>query len=144
MVTLTSQNLQSVRPLCFVSFYSLKFPSQISSLKFPIFSPIKTKPTKLSTSKNGSCNSRLVARASVSQFSADMGDILGDVSIFTAAGQSVFFKDLWDQHQVKYYTYKHLKLLTLLNLLKSWPLNFIFLQGIAVIALLRHFGCPCW
>ncbi|KAE8704845.1 Thioredoxin superfamily protein isoform 1 [Hibiscus syriacus] len=43
-----------------------------------------------------------------------MPEILGDVSIFTAAGQPVLLKDLWDQN-----------------------------QGIAVVALLRHFGCPC-
>ncbi|KAL5717140.1 hypothetical protein ACHQM5_010207 [Ranunculus cassubicifolius] len=43
-----------------------------------------------------------------------IGEILGDVSIFTASGEPVLFKDLWDQK-----------------------------QGMAVVALLRHFGCPC-
>ncbi|XP_007047599.2 PREDICTED: thioredoxin-like protein AAED1, chloroplastic [Theobroma cacao] len=114
MATLPSQNLQSVGALCFSSLNSPKFPSQIPSLKFPFLSPIKRKPTKLCTSNNGISNSRLVPRASASEFSTDFGDILGDVSIFTASGQPVFFKDLWDQN-----------------------------QGIAVVALLRHFGCPC-
>ncbi|XVF17485.1 hypothetical protein REPUB_Repub10bG0126400 [Reevesia pubescens] len=114
MATLPSEHLQSVRPLCFSSLNSPKFPSQIPSLKFPSFSPVKIKPTQLCSSNNGSCNSRLVARASASEFSPIMGDILGDVSIFTASGQPVVFKDLWDQN-----------------------------QGIAVVALLRHFGCPC-
>ncbi|XP_010273563.1 PREDICTED: thioredoxin-like protein AAED1, chloroplastic [Nelumbo nucifera] len=56
----------------------------------------------------------LVARASASGFSGSIGHILGDVSIFTASGEPVMFKDLWDQK-----------------------------EGMAVVALLRHFGCPC-
>nr|KJB48764.1 hypothetical protein B456_008G085700 [Gossypium raimondii] len=114
MTTLPSQNLQSVRPLCFSSLNSLKFGSQTPSLKFPISSPIKLKPAKLFTSNNGTNNSGVVGKASASEFSADIGDVLGDVTIFTAADQPVFLKDLWDQN-----------------------------QGIAVVALLRHFGCPC-
>ncbi|KAK9902555.1 hypothetical protein M0R45_004734 [Rubus argutus] len=54
--------------------------------------------------------------SSALDFSPDISDVLGDVSIFTAAGDSVQFKDLWDQN-----------------------------EGMAVVALLRHFGCPwCW
>ncbi|XAR51396.1 hypothetical protein NMG60_11006012 [Bertholletia excelsa] len=58
----------------------------------------------------------LVAKASSSAaaFTDSIGDILGEVSMFTAAGESVKFKELWDQN-----------------------------EGIAVVALLRHFGCPC-
>lgn len=41
-------------------------------------------------------------------------DILGPITIFTASGQPVDLKDLWDQE-----------------------------NGMAVVALLRHFGCPC-
>ncbi|GMI68756.1 hypothetical protein HRI_000544900 [Hibiscus trionum] len=114
MATLPSQNLQSGRPLSFRSFISPKFQSQVSSLKSPVFSPTKLKQTKLFTSNNGISNSRLVGRASASEFNADMGEILGDVTIFTAAGQPVLLKHLWDQN-----------------------------QGIAVVVLLRHFGCPC-
>ncbi|KAI5684421.1 hypothetical protein M9H77_05649 [Catharanthus roseus] len=53
--------------------------------------------------------------SSISAVSEDIiSEALGDVSIFTAAGEPVKFKDLWDQN-----------------------------EGIAVVALLRHFGCPC-
>ncbi|BBH05874.1 Thioredoxin superfamily protein [Prunus dulcis] len=58
--------------------------------------------------------SRASTNASALDFSPSIGEVLGDVSIFTAAGDSVQFKDLWD-------------------------LN----EGVAVVALLRHFGCPC-
>ncbi|KAK4360616.1 hypothetical protein RND71_019568 [Anisodus tanguticus] len=60
--------------------------------------------------------SNFVAKASSSTtaFPQDIGHVLGDVTIFTATGQSVKFQDLWDQN-----------------------------EGIAVVALLRHFGCPC-
>ncbi|KAK7821623.1 hypothetical protein CFP56_037568 [Quercus suber] len=37
--------------------------------------------------------------ASTSPFSPNIADTLGDVIIFTAAGDPVFFKDLWDQNQ---------------------------------------------
>ncbi|RZC62818.1 hypothetical protein C5167_024567 [Papaver somniferum] len=47
-------------------------------------------------------------------FSESISEILGDVSILTAAGESVMIKDLWDQE-----------------------------EGVAVVALLRHFGCIC-
>ncbi|XVF59222.1 hypothetical protein PTKIN_Ptkin07bG0258100 [Pterospermum kingtungense] len=52
--------------------------------------------------------------SSAAEFKANIGDILGDVNVFTAAGQPVFFKVLWDQK-----------------------------DGITVVALLRHFGCVC-
>ncbi|XP_030466087.1 thioredoxin-like protein AAED1, chloroplastic [Syzygium oleosum] len=58
--------------------------------------------------------SSVVKRASASDISADISDALGDVRIFTACGQPVMFKDLWDQN-----------------------------EGMAAVALLRHFGCPC-
>lgn len=43
----------------------------------------------------------VVARAAVSDIGPSIGEILGDVSIFTAAGEPVLFKDLWDQNEVK-------------------------------------------
>ncbi|KAK3149469.1 hypothetical protein QOZ80_3AG0217780 [Eleusine coracana subsp. coracana] len=44
-----------------------------------------------------------------------IGDALGGVQIYSAAtGEPVLFRDLWDQN-----------------------------EGMAVVALLRHFGCPC-
>lgn len=53
-------------------------------------------------------------RASTSPVSPNISEILGDATIFTATGDPVMFKDLWDQT-----------------------------EGIAVVALLRHFGCIC-
>lgn len=55
-----------------------------------------------------------MASASTTEFNENIGDILGDVSIFTAYGRPVFFRDLWDQN-----------------------------EGVAVVALMRHFGCFC-
>ncbi|PNX61309.1 hypothetical protein L195_g052386 [Trifolium pratense] len=40
------------------------------------------------------------SNASSSQYSPTVAENLGDVSIFTAAGEPVMFKDLWDQNQV--------------------------------------------
>lgn len=51
---------------------------------------------------------------STATFSPEIIDELAEVSIFTASGDSVTFNELWDQS-----------------------------EGIAVVALLRHFGCPC-
>ncbi|TVU45256.1 hypothetical protein EJB05_04737 [Eragrostis curvula] len=46
---------------------------------------------------------------------SSIGDALGGVEIYSAAtGEPVLFRDLWDQN-----------------------------EGMAVVALLRHFGCPC-
>ncbi|XP_073156066.1 thioredoxin-like protein AAED1, chloroplastic [Henckelia pumila] len=56
----------------------------------------------------------LMATASSAVVSDDIADVLGEVGIFTASGEPVKFKDLWDQQ-----------------------------EGIAVVALLRHFGCFC-
>ncbi|KAK3416577.1 hypothetical protein EUGRSUZ_H02333 [Eucalyptus grandis] len=60
--------------------------------------------------RSDAVRSRAVAGASASGISPDVGDVLGDVRIFTAAGEPVLFKDLW---------------------------------GVAVVAMLRHFGCIC-
>ena len=40
------------------------------------------------------------AGASNSQYSPSIADDLGDVTIFTAAGERVAFNDLWDQNEV--------------------------------------------
>lgn len=102
----------------------------LQSLRFP-FHPSITPPnshtypssTVHHTPKSNTFNSSFIAtrnkrllssRALNSEYSPTVAENLGDVSIFTAAGESVLFKDLWDQE-----------------------------QGIAVVALLRHFGCPC-
>nr|ACU18761.1 unknown [Glycine max] len=70
-------------------------------------------------SKGGSVTVRhsiVSPRVSVSnsEYSTQIAENLSDVTIFTATGEPVRFSDLWDQS-----------------------------QGIAVVALLRHFGCPC-
>ncbi|ESQ31266.1 hypothetical protein EUTSA_v10004770mg [Eutrema salsugineum] len=59
-------------------------------------------------------NAATGAAGSVTEYREDIGEILGDVSIFTASGQRVQFTDLWDQK-----------------------------DGIAAVVLLRHFGCVC-
>ncbi|KAL2322873.1 hypothetical protein Fmac_027252 [Flemingia macrophylla] len=82
---------------------------------FPV-TPFNHSPTFIS-SKGLSLTLRrslLSPRLSNSQYTPQIADNLADVSIFTAAGEPVRFNDLWDQN-----------------------------QGIAVVALLRHFGCIC-
>ncbi|KAL0381501.1 UNVERIFIED_CONTAM: hypothetical protein Sangu_0214400, partial [Sesamum angustifolium] len=75
-----------------------------------------TKPISRARSTRKPSGLSLVAKAASSTASAavpyDIADVLGEVSIFTVAGEPVKFKDLWDQK-----------------------------EGMAVVALLRHFGC---
>ncbi|GAY50124.1 hypothetical protein WN943_021607 [Citrus x changshan-huyou] len=114
MAALPTDTLQSVRvrSLCFTHSQIPKLTSGV----LPISSPKPRTPT-ISSSKsrnNAISRPRLLVRASATEFPANVGDLLGDFSIFTAAGEPVLFKDLWDQN-----------------------------EGVAVVALLRHFGCPC-
>lgn len=114
MAALPTDTLQSVRvrSLCFTHSQIPKLTSGF----LPISSPKPRTPT-ISSSKsrnNAISRPRLLVRASATEFPANVGDLLGDFSIFTAAGEPVLFKDLWDQN-----------------------------EGVAVVALLRHFGCPC-
>ncbi|ESR39376.1 Thioredoxin domain-containing protein [Citrus sinensis] len=114
MAALPTDTLQSVRvrSLCFTHSQIPKLTSGV----LPISSPKPRTPT-ISSSKsrnNAISRPRLLVRASATEFPANVGDLLGDFSIFTAAGEPVLFKDLWDQN-----------------------------EGLAVVALLRHFGCPC-
>ncbi|KAL9348991.1 hypothetical protein Peur_060357 [Populus x canadensis] len=102
--------LQVPSPTC---LSSAKYGQFLSVTTTPTFSPKRT-PLTLITTRSAKKRSRLIMGASASSFSADIGGVLSDVSIFTTAGQPVMFKDLWDQN-----------------------------EGIAVVALLRHFGCPC-
>lgn len=117
MAALSTDTLQSgrVRSLCFTHSQFPKLTSQF----LPISSPKPRTPTITTISSSKSRNdaigrSHLLVRASASEFAANVGDLLGDVCIFTAAGEPVLFNDLWDQN-----------------------------EGVAVVALLRHFGCPC-
>ncbi|KAK8489997.1 hypothetical protein V6N13_133164 [Hibiscus sabdariffa] len=103
--------------LCYSTLKS-QSPSAISSPSH-FLTPKKVcfKPTKQITLNGNAGNSGFLVRVSSSsaaEFSTNTGDILGDVSVFTASGQPVLFKDLWDQN-----------------------------EGVAVVAFLRHFGCFC-
>ncbi|KAK9670225.1 hypothetical protein RND81_13G187600 [Saponaria officinalis] len=96
-----------------------QFIKPLSNHKPPLF-PFPNKPTSILPSSPllrtpNSLGVRLVPKASTSLNTAEnIGQILGDVSIFKASGESVMFNDLLDQN-----------------------------EGMAVVALLRHFGCPC-
>ncbi|KAM7516425.1 hypothetical protein LguiA_006008 [Lonicera macranthoides] len=105
---LESSTSRCSRGLLLLPSHSVSFPSNSNSI---------TTSTITSLKSRNRIPSSLLAKASsttTTGFSPEIGDILGDVSIFTASGEPVMFKDLWDQ-----------------------------CQGVAVVALLRHFGCPC-
>ncbi|KAG8373827.1 hypothetical protein BUALT_Bualt11G0065700 [Buddleja alternifolia] len=86
------------------------------SLFNPQFSAISTKPIMKAWFSGKPRGAPLAATASstAAVVPGDIADVLGEVSIFTAAGEPVKFKDLWDQE-----------------------------EGVAVVALMRHFGCFC-
>ncbi|OAY33585.1 hypothetical protein MANES_13G109000v8 [Manihot esculenta] len=111
MSMVPTKSLQSHPPLSFFSIKSPNFPSP-----FPTCYSLTTSPSFFTLTTSSTITpSRLIMRASSSSdVGANVGEILGDVSIFTAAGEPVVFKDLWDQK-----------------------------EGMAVVALLRHFGCLC-
>ncbi|XP_057528354.1 thioredoxin-like protein AAED1, chloroplastic isoform X2 [Amaranthus tricolor] len=91
------------------------FPTVNTSLSPLLSSASVSSLFTKSLSTPSSLTSRLVPRVSASvDVPENIGDILGDVTIFKASGEPVLFKDLWDQN-----------------------------EGIAVVALLRHFGCFC-
>lgn len=63
----------------------------------PVFSIHGPKPAcQISRQRGG-----VVPKATVSDYSSTIGDILGEVTIFTASGEPVKFEDLWDQNEVK-------------------------------------------
>ncbi|KAF2539057.1 hypothetical protein F2Q68_00019070 [Brassica cretica] len=120
-----------------MAILSVRTPSSIQLLRSSV-SPIFSKPLFQSSSsfssfivsapfarllKSNSSISRplvVLARAStgvanpVTDYREDIGEILGDVSIFTASGQPVKFSNLLDQN-----------------------------DGVSAVVLLRHFGCVC-
>ncbi|XP_024963006.1 prostamide/prostaglandin F synthase [Cynara cardunculus var. scolymus] len=103
-ITSSFSQLSSLSP--FQSPPSLSYPSFSSS-------PTITRPLNLYPNRNN--RTVVVPKASsTTTFSPEIADVLGEVNIFTASGDSVMFNELWDQS-----------------------------EGIAVVALLRHFGCPC-
>ncbi|KAF8404842.1 hypothetical protein HHK36_009731 [Tetracentron sinense] len=111
MAVVSAQTLLFQQPRALPSSSHPSLP-QFPAIHHPSspFSSINLRSKKL-TKKS---SLRFVARASPSEFSDGISEILGDVGVFTAAGEPVLFKDLWDQK-----------------------------EGMAVVALLRHFGCPC-
>nr|KJB71158.1 hypothetical protein B456_011G108500 [Gossypium raimondii] len=83
-----------------------QFPTVISSPSH-FLTPKKAtyKSTKHITLNANGGNSRFMARVSSSsaaEFPTNIGDKLSDVTIFTASGQPVLFKDLWDQNEVPF------------------------------------------
>ncbi|CAK9315285.1 unnamed protein product [Citrullus colocynthis] len=109
----TQNPFRSASLSIFPSSFTFNLPS-----KFPSAPNSTLHSAKLSNpNPHGRRNFRssLVLKASTtSGYAPEIGEILGDVTIFTAAGEPVLFKDLWDQS-----------------------------EGMAVVALLRHFGCFC-
>ncbi|KAH7851862.1 hypothetical protein Vadar_017479 [Vaccinium darrowii] len=87
-------------------------PSKFPSLPFYPFSTVHSSKSKMQI--RSPLVIRAAAASSTAGLSENISDALGEVKIFTAAGEPVMFKDLWDQN-----------------------------EGIAVVALLRHFGCVC-
>ncbi|XP_008457741.2 uncharacterized protein LOC103497363 isoform X1 [Cucumis melo] len=104
----------------FPSSFTFNFPSQFPSHPFlnPISPNCILNSARLRTPNphvHRNYRSSQVLKASTSSgYAPEIGEILGDVRIFTAGGEPVLFKDLWDQT-----------------------------EGMAVVALLRHFGCFC-
>ncbi|KAB2061590.1 hypothetical protein ES319_A10G095600v1 [Gossypium barbadense] len=83
-----------------------QFPTVISSPSH-FLTPKKAtyKSTKHITLNANGGNSRFMARVSSSsaaEFPTNIGDMLSEVTIFTASGQPVLFKDLWDQTEVPF------------------------------------------
>ncbi|KAK6152813.1 hypothetical protein DH2020_012452 [Rehmannia glutinosa] len=85
---------------------SLLFPSTHfqKSLFCPQSLAISTKPISKARFSGKPGGPSLMARASSTATAAvvsdDIADILGEVGIFTAAGEPVKFKDLWDQQDL--------------------------------------------
>ncbi|KAL0424105.1 UNVERIFIED_CONTAM: hypothetical protein Sradi_0945300 [Sesamum radiatum] len=108
-----------ISPRNLTSSTSLLFPSTHfpTSLHSPPSVGFSTKPISRGRFAAEPGGTSLVAKASSTPTPVvpdDIADVLGEVTIFAAAGQPVKFQDLWDQK-----------------------------EGMAVVALLRHFGCPC-
>lgn len=99
------------KSMAMISPQALKLPLPPSSPspKLSLFRPLRPQlngknrafqSTKLVSRDTLAARTRVVAGASASGFSPDISEKLGDVRIFTAAGEPVLFKDLWDQKEV--------------------------------------------
>ncbi|KAJ0967708.1 hypothetical protein J5N97_024625 [Dioscorea zingiberensis] len=88
-------------------------PSSAAHLILPFAQSISRTPVRKISGKRPL--TRRVMASSVTGFDSGIIDSLGDVSVLSVAtDEPVFFRDLWDQN-----------------------------EGVAVVALLRHFGCFC-
>ncbi|XP_010444603.2 PREDICTED: thioredoxin-like protein AAED1, chloroplastic [Camelina sativa] len=105
----------SVSHICSKPFFQLPSSSNsIASVPLTKLKSIYTSVLPIFRPRLVSARAATGATDSVIDYREDIGEILGDVSIFTASGQRVQFSDLWDQN-----------------------------DGIAAVVLLRHFGCVC-
>lgn len=82
-----------------------KFPSFCSFSPIPntfkFHHPYSSSATSLTaTTPKRISNFVSKAASSTAAFPQDIGDVLADVTIFTATGQSVKFEQLWDQNEV--------------------------------------------
>ncbi|CBI33290.3 unnamed protein product, partial [Vitis vinifera] len=93
-----AQALQFLQPRNLSFPPSGRLPSQ-----FPRVCHVKTR-VSFKSRKTTDITPNLLVRASSSSsdFTSTIGEILGEVSIFTASGEPVLFKDLWDQEEVNF------------------------------------------
>lgn len=111
-----SLNSSSLGFIILIPICNKPMAATLQSLRLPLYPSIiplnsYTFPTstvhyspKLTTFKGSFVVTRnkpvLSSKASSSQYSSTVTENLGDISIFTAAGEPVMFEDLWDQEQV--------------------------------------------
>lgn len=74
--------------------------SSIASVSFTRFKSNHTSVSPVFRARVVSARAATGATDSITDYREDIGEILGDVSIFTASGQRVRFSDLWDQNDV--------------------------------------------
>lgn len=92
----------SVSPMCSKPFSQLpsNYSSAIASAPFTRLKSNYISVSPIFRHRMGFARASVGATDSVTDYREDIGEILGDVSIFTASGQPVQFSDLWDQNDV--------------------------------------------
>lgn len=95
----------TISPMCSKPLSQLpsNFSSSIASVPF---TKLKSSYSSVSPISRPRMVSARAATESITDYREDIGEILGDVSIFTASGQRVQFSDLWDQKDVCYNAYE--------------------------------------
>lgn len=110
--------ISCAQTLIFNRSQNLSFPlSSRSPCQLPRVCHVLSRAS-FQSKKTAGITPRLLVRASSSSssdFTPTIGEILGEVSIFTTSGEPVLFKDLWDQEEVSFvltldfrYCYLHL------------------------------------